>query len=119
MGRQLIFRDPQMDEIAKGILIGTAGTVVGGIILALFRPVREFIVEHFDENSIYAWLKESSSKDGGNTFRTTRAIASHCNLTEERVRSVCSKSRRIFLSTGKKGDLWSIHSRTSKGFFDQ
>jgi hypothetical protein len=106
-----------MDEITKGILIGAGGTILSGLITYFFSPIPDLIVNHIESKRIYTWLKNNSSEQSGEIFRSTRAIASHCNLTEERVRSLCSSHKKIFLSTGQKEDMWSIYSRKPKGFF--
>ena len=65
--------------------------------------------------------KQSGSKtintgdDQGNAYRSTRAIASWTNLTEDRVRYICSIDDRIFLSTGEREDLWSLYEKRSRG----
>ena len=45
-------------------------------------------------------------------WRSTRTIASYCNVTEDRVRYICSIDERIGLSTGEKEDLWGINELT-------
>lgn len=106
-----------MDEITKGILIGAGGTVLSGLVAYFFSPIPRFIIDRSESNRIYNWLKNNSSEVSGVTFRSTRTIASHCNLTEDRVMILCSKHKKIFLSTGTKEDMWSIYSRKPKGFF--
>lgn len=44
-------------------------------------------------------------------FRSTRAIASWNNLTEDRVQYICSIHKKIYLSTSEKEDLWSLYER--------
>lgn len=64
-----------------------------------------------DSDSIYRWLESESKVAGSADFRSTRAIASHTNLTEERVRIVCSAHPKIHLSTGTQPDLWTLKER--------
>jgi hypothetical protein len=47
----------------------------------------------------------------GYRFRSTRAISSWNNFTEDRVRYLCSIDKRIYLSTGQKEDIWGIYER--------
>ncbi|WP_139332539.1 hypothetical protein [Aquipseudomonas alcaligenes] len=106
-----------MDEITKGILVGAGGTILSGVLAFFFSPIPSLIINYIESKRIYTWLKNNSSEKSGDIFRSTRAIASHCNLTEERVRVLCSSHKKIFLSTGQKEDMWSIHSRKSKSTF--
>ena len=52
-------------------------------------------------------------------WRSTRTIASYCNVTEDRVRYICSIDERIGLSTGEKEDLWGIKKITRPDNDDQ
>lgn len=52
-------------------------------------------------------------------WRSTRTIASYCNVTEDRVRYICSIDKRICLSTGEKEDLWGIKKITIPDNDDQ
>ena len=63
---------------------------------------------------VYGWLRANSSKEGGYRFRSTRAIASHNNMTEQRAHDLCSRCPQIYQSTGSNPDMWSIYSRAPK-----
>ena len=52
-------------------------------------------------------------------WRSTRTIASYNNLTEDRVRYICSSDERIVLSTGEKEDRWGINKFTRPDNDDQ
>ena len=52
-------------------------------------------------------------------WRSTRTIASYCNVTEDRARDICSIDKRICLSTGEKEDLWGIKKITIPDNDDQ
>lgn len=65
-----------------------------------------------DSTNIYRWLEGESKIEGSPDFRSTRTIASHTNLPEDRVRAVCSRHPRIYLSTGTQADLWTIKERS-------
>lgn len=52
-------------------------------------------------------------------WRSTRTIASYNNLTEDRVRYICSSDERIVLSTGEKEDRWGITEFTRPDNDDQ
>ena len=47
-----------------------------------------------------------TSNENGEQFLSTRTIASWTNLTEDRVRYVCSIHHSIFLSTEGREDMW-------------
>jgi hypothetical protein len=104
-----------MSEIPNQILAGVACTVISALVIYFFSS---YVRDYIDSKKIYYWLIDNSDQASGNTFRSTREIASHCNLTEDRVHILCSKHKKIFLSTGKNEGSWSIHARKPKGFFD-
>jgi len=70
-----------MSDMTKEIIIGTAAAVFSALIICSFSPIPSYIKDYFESVKIYNWLKNNSSKELGNTFRSTRAIPSHCNLT--------------------------------------
>ncbi len=39
-------------------------------------------------------------------------ISSYCNVTQDRVRYLCSRDKRIYLSIDKKEAHWSIYIRS-------
>ena len=63
------------------------------------------------------WMKLPNNT--GERLRSTRAIASWNNLTEDRVRYVASIHKKIFLSTGKKEDMWTIYDRKEKSVYEE
>ena len=104
----------QMATIADGIIIGGAGGAIAGLMLWLVQFAHEKVTFIIESNRIHKWLKENTKDEPSNQFRSTRAIASWNNLTEDRVRYLCSIDKRIFLSTGEKENIWGIHSRKPK-----
>jgi len=97
--------------VIEGITIGGAGGAFAGIFVYLVQFLHSKYSLKIDEKMVYNWLEKNTSNEPGNQFRSTRAIASWNNLTEDRTRFVCSQSKRIFLSTGKVEDIWGIHDR--------
>lgn len=95
--------------IVQGIIVGGVGGAIAGITV----PVSKWIVSWFktraDQHRVYQWLEKNTSPKKGEQFRSTRTIASYNNLTEDRVRYVCSTHQDIFLSTGKAEDMWGIY----------
>ena len=101
-------------EILSGIVIGGAGGAIAGITVYSVQYFHHKCADCLDGKRVYKWLQENDD----HSFRSTRAIASHNNLTIDRVRFICSKHEKIYLSTGKNDDMWSIHTRKPRGFFD-
>lgn len=104
-----------MDGIWDGMVIGGAGGAVAGITVWLIQLAHAKVNDCRHKRRIYKWLQENIEEDvPGKEFRTTRAIASWNNLTEDRVRYICSLHKKIYLSTGEKEDRWSIYERTAR-----
>ncbi|ENP8311363.1 hypothetical protein [Vibrio alginolyticus] len=97
--------------IIDGVIIGGAGGAIAGITVYLVQAIHDSVSDKMDSKRIFKWLTENTENVDGKKFRSTRAIASYNNLTEDRVRFLCSHHPKIFLSTGEKEDRWSIHSR--------
>jgi len=109
-----------MTTIWDGIIIGGAGGAIAGITVYLVKYIHEKWTESRDKKTIYNWLKKTTSdKDDDPTFRSTKAIASWCNLTPERVKYICSIHEKIFLSTGDKDNLWSLYEREARSIYDE
>ena len=105
----------EMDqELLNGIIStsvgGAAGGAVAGLVIMGIQWGASTWATYRDSNRVFRWLQENSDVRR-QPFRTTRAIASHNNLTEDRVRFICSHDSRIMLSTGREEDRWSIHIR--------
>ncbi len=98
-----------MADVWDGIIIGATGGAIAGLTVTFVRYVRTKIVESLHRKRVYNWLKDKTSDEDGKQFRSTRAIASWNNLTEDRIRYICSIHKQIFLSTGKTEDLWSLY----------
>jgi len=103
-------------SILDGIIIGAAGGAIAGITVFLVQSVTKSISDSKDSKRIFLWLTQNTENSEGKKFRSTRAIASYNNLTEDRVRYLCSTHEKIFLSVGEKEDLWSVHTRENKYF---
>ena len=100
-----------MIDVTTGIAVGGAGGAIAGVTLWLFEYSHRKAVEAIHKKRVYRWLKESTEGEDSNKFRSTRAIASWNNITEDRVRYICSIHDKIFLSTGQREDMWSVHGR--------
>ena len=101
--------------IFDGIVVGGAGGAVAGVTVLLVSALAEKWRERRHRLRIHGWLKAHTSAQPGKRFRSTRAIASHTNLTQDRVRYICSIHADIYLSTGEEDDMWGLHSINPRG----
>jgi hypothetical protein len=100
-----------MATIWDGIIIGGAGGAIAGVTVALTKYIHTKTVEYIEKRRVHDWLVANTSDEIGNQYRSTRAIASWNNLTEDRARYICSIHKNIYLSTGEKEDKWSLYGR--------
>ena len=98
-------------NVWDGIVIGGAGGAIAGIMVYVIQYAHQKIVDCLDSKRIRTWLGKNFPVEKGCKYRSTRAIASYNNLTEDRVRYLCSHDDKMHLSTGENEDLWSIHPR--------
>ena len=98
-------------SIWEGIVVGGVGGAVAGLTVNIASWIAEHCRLKRDKAKVHAWLSQHTSDEENKRYRSTRAIASWNNLTEDRVRYVCSHDERIYLSTGQKEDMWGIHGR--------
>jgi hypothetical protein len=103
-----------MNTVMDGVIIGGAGGAIAGITVYLVQYLHTKAKDWLEARSVYTWLKMNTVDERGRRYRSTRAIASWCNLTEDRVRQLCSHHKGIYLSTGKAEDMWSIYIRSSE-----
>jgi hypothetical protein len=108
-----------MSALIEGITIGGAGGAIAGLTVWFIQYAHDKVVEKIECDRVYEWLKKNTTNEPGSEFRSTRAIASWNNLTENRVRHICSIDDRIFLSTGEKEDLWSIYERSQRSAYEK
>ena len=108
-----------MADVWDGIVIGGAGGAIAGLTVSLVHYAHRKIFECVDKRSVYNWLKNNTKNDEGKRYRSTRAIASWTNLTEDRVRYICSIHRKIYLSTGEKEDMWSLYERGDRSVYER
>ncbi|MBN1293433.1 MAG: hypothetical protein JXB48_16455 [Candidatus Latescibacteria bacterium] len=101
-----------------GIIIGVAGGAIAGITVYLIQYTHQKYSDFSEGKRIYNWLRNHTSNKGGEKFRTSRAITSWNNLTQDRVRYLCSINKKIFLSTGDKEDIWGIYDRTLRSVYE-
>jgi hypothetical protein len=109
----------QMTSITDGIVIGAAGGSIAGITVWLVQYIHDKVTQKVESSRVYSWLKKNTSNEPGDQFRSSRAIASWNNLTQERVRYICSVDKRIFLSTGEKDDMWGIYEHVPRSIYEK
>jgi len=96
-------------KVPEGLVIGGAGGAIAGISVWLVNLVAKKATECRHKKRVYDWLSSNTSDEDGKRYRSTRAIASYNNLTEDRVRFICSTHKSIYLSTGEREDRWGVY----------
>ena len=107
-----------METMNDGIVIGAAGGAIAGLMLWLVNLLHQRGTEWQERRRIRRWLRANTSNEPGKRFRSTRAIACWTNLTEDRVRYLCSVDPLIFLSTGGQEDMWSLYEREERSVYE-
>ena len=95
-----------IQAILNGIIIGAVGGACAGVSVWAIQLWYTKRLENRDEQRVYNWLHKNTADKDGKRYRSTRAIASHNNLTQDRVRYICSIHTGIELSLGDEEDLW-------------
>ena len=94
-------------KVWEGIITGTAGGASAGIILALLKALHDGYLKRRDTKRVIGWLEKVSDPAQAAPWRSTHAIASYTNLTEDRVRYICSESEKIVRSSGER-ETWGL-----------
>jgi hypothetical protein len=98
------------EEMVSGIIVGASGGAAAGLLLWIFGRLNDYESQWRHGKRIYKWLDKATPPAGSRVWRSTRAIASYNDLTEDRVRFICSHHTKIDLSSKEK-ELWSIKGR--------
>ena len=106
-------------SILDGIVIGGTGGAIAGLTVWLTQLAQTRVLEKRHKRRAYRWLLANTANKAGEQFRSTRAIASWTNLTEDRVRYVCSIHPAIFLSTGAQEDMWGLFEHTPRSVYEE
>jgi len=96
-------------KVLEGLVIGGAGGAIAGISVWLANLLGKKVTERRHKKRVHKWLSSKTSDEDGKRYRSTRSIASHNNLTEDRVRFICSTHESIYLSTGEEEDMWGLY----------
>lgn len=90
------------DFFNNGIVQGVLASLAVVLILGLFG----WLKFKRDEKIVARFLKDSGVETN-HRFRSTQALSSATNLSEERIRKVCSKSTRIRRNQKEK-ESWKL-----------
>jgi len=104
----------------EGIIVGTFGGAAAGLVIWFVQLGREKWREKKHKDRTYAWLykrtKQYKDLTAGTPddprWRSTIEIASYTNLTQDRVRYICSIHKEIRPKMEK--DLWPEESLKEK-----
>ena len=91
-------------DIIPNLIIGISGGISAGLGIWIIDRIRERYLFNKDEKRLIGFLTENPSDY---FLRTTHRIASGVNLSEDRVRYVCSFSEKIKRNSGEK-ELWRL-----------
>ncbi len=92
----------EQHTLSDQIIIG----IVSGVIVVVLLGIWKVIHDQKDTDKIITFLNNSEATTD-NTFRSNHAISSDTNLSEDRVRKLCSKSRKIKRNTKEK-ESWRL-----------
>ncbi len=102
----------------EGILIGGAGGAIAGLAIWLIQLSRERVTVKKDKNRVYNYLCNETKDYRGSGFVydpatdqrcvSTKNIASHTNLTQDRVRYICSIHEEIIPNYEVLEERWCI-----------
>lgn len=93
-------------SIVEGIIIGGVGGFIAGVAIWLCELARKEFLNWKDTKKVEKFLKGSETP-----WRSTRSVAAYNNLTEDRIRFICSYSSKIKLNSavGNNSDeKWAI-----------
>jgi len=92
------------NHLTSDLIIGLVGGLSAGTGIWIIDRMRECYLFIRDEKRIVKFFNEKIMND---EFRNTYRIASEVNLTEDRVRYICSNSKEIKRNE-KKDEVWSL-----------
>lgn len=98
------------DTMFASIMTGVFTGATASFIFWYFTYLREAYIKKSEQSKIYQWLIDNNKEF---KWYNTRTIASYNNLTEDRVRYLCSYDERVVRSSGKK-EVWGIKADVRK-----
>ncbi len=96
-------------SILNGVIIGALGGALAGVTVYTTHYLHDKTREYIEKRRVYNWMSRLLRDNReGIGYLSTRNIASHNDLTEDRARYICSIHKNIYLSTGEKEDMWGM-----------
>jgi len=95
-------------NILGGVIIGAVGGGIAGLVIWLADLTRKGVIKRRETKRVESWL-EDWLEASPNDWCSTTALASHNNLTKDRVRYLCSYSKKITLNKkdgNKSKEVW-------------
>jgi hypothetical protein len=105
------------EKVLEGIIIGGTGGFIAGISIWIIELLRKSILLGIHKSRVLKYLGENTSPNDDKEWLTSRVLASHTNLTEDRIRYICSIHKEIVLDTSENNrdkELWGIKSRVRR-----
>ena len=99
-------------NVWKDLFVAAVGGASAGGIIWLCAWLRTLWMSSRDKNKVYNWLDANVTPKTERHWYSSRNIASHTNLTQDRVRYVGSIDERVVLSTGDNPDRWGLKGRS-------
>jgi hypothetical protein len=99
-------------DVYNDIIAAGVGGAMAGFIIWLGTMVVKCILNCRDKKRVYNYLNKAVNEN--RHWYTSRNIASHTDLTQDRVRYIGSIDDRFVLSIGKKPDRWGIKGRSDE-----
>ena len=85
---------------------GITEAIIAGIVVASIVVVSKSILDYLATNKIIKFL-QYSGENKSYRYRSSHAISSETKISEDRVRRLCSRSRKIKRSARKK-ESWRL-----------
>jgi hypothetical protein len=103
------------NEIRTGIITGAVGGACASLLVITVVAIKNEILKACHKDRVFDFIR-TRLRERNEKWCSTRTIASHTDLTMDRVRYICSIHKKIKLSTGDQDDMWGLEgiSRDSK-----
>ena len=96
------------------------------IFVVIIAPVATVIIKWLfgniagkkKERKIYLWLKKNTEDRAGKQFKTTNEISQGLGIDEEKVKKICTLSKRIYQRSDSI-DSWGIYSNNATSIYEE
>lgn len=105
-----------MSTVMDGVIIGGAGGAIAGLTVYAVQYIHNKVRDRIDSKRVYQWLLENIPDNSDHNYRATHSIANLNNLTQDRVRYLCSTHEDIYLFVGNKDERWGVKSKGMEGW---